>query len=121
MQWLAVGLGAAFGAMLRTWLARFNGAHEWMPLGTLAANVLGGLLIGMALVYAERLHPHARFFIITGFLGGLTTFSTFSAEVFAFIQKGEMAQALAWVGLQVAITLAATALGFYGIRLLAQA
>ncbi len=52
MQWLAIGLGAAFGACLRAWLTRFNLLHSWIPLGTLGANVLGGLLIGLALVWS---------------------------------------------------------------------
>ena len=74
MQWLAIGLGAAIGACLRGWLARFNPMHHWIPLGTLGANVLGGLLIGLALVWFERvgsgLSPNIRLFVITGFLGG---------------------------------------------------
>ena len=82
MQWLAIGLGAAIGACLRGWLARFNPLHHWIPLGTLGDNVLGGLLIGLALVWFERvgsgLSPNIRLFVITGLLGGLTTFSTFS-------------------------------------------
>ena len=94
MQWLAIGLGAAIGACLRGWLARFNPLHIWIPLGTLGANVLGGLLIGLALVWFERvgsgLSPNVRLFVITGFLGGLTTFSTFSVEVFTFINNGKL-------------------------------
>ena len=117
MQWLAIGLGAAFGACLRGWLARFNPLHHWIPLGTLGANVLGGLLIGLALVWFERmgsgLSPNIRLFMITGFLGGLTTFSTFSAEVFTFIHQGRLMAALSLVGLHVGLTLVATALGFY--------
>lgn len=117
MQWLAIGLGAAFGACLRGWLARFNPLHHWIPLGTLGANVLGGLLIGLALVWFERmgsgLSPNIRLFVITGFLGGLTTFSTFSAEVFTFIHHGRLLAALGLVGLHVGLTLLATVLGFY--------
>lgn len=116
MQWLMIGIGAAFGAMLRGWLAKFNTAHEWMLLGTLAANVLGGLLIGIALVHVDKLHPHARFFLITGFLGGLTTFSTFSAEVFTLMNSGKVIQAVIWIGMQVMITVLATALGFYAMK-----
>lgn len=108
-----IGIGAAFGAMLRGWLARFNSVHAWMPLGTLSANVLGGLLMGIALVFMEKMHVHARFFLATGFLGGLTTFSTFSAEVFQLIQTGKLLQAIFWVLLQVLCTLVATAVGFY--------
>ena len=117
MQWLAIGLGAAIGACLRGWLARFNPLHHWIPLGTLGANVLGGLLIGLALVWFERmgsgLSPNIKLFVITGFLGGLTTFSTFSAEVFTFIHHGRLLAALGLVGLHVGLTLLATALGFY--------
>jgi CrcB protein len=121
MQWLAIGLGAALGACLRGWLARFNPLHHWIPLGTLSANILGGLLIGLALVWFERvgsgLPANVRLFVITGFLGGLTTFSTFSAEVFTFINAGRLLAGLGLVGLHVGLTLLATALGFYFFKL----
>ena len=121
MQWLAIGLGAAIGACLRGWLARFNPLHHWIPLGTLGANVLGGLLIGLALVWFERmgsdLSPNVRSFVITGFLGGLTTFSTFSAEVFTFIHNGKLLAGLGLIGLHVGLTLLATAIGFYLFKL----
>ncbi|TSB22333.1 chromosome condensation protein CrcB [Psychrobacter sp. YGAH215] len=122
MQWLAIGLGAAIGACLRGWLARFNPLHHWIPLGTLGANVLGGLLIGLALVWFERmgsdLSPNVRSFVITGFLGGLTTFSTFSAEVFTFIHNGKLLAGLGLIGLHVGLTLLATAIGFYLFKLI---
>ena len=122
MQWLAIGLGAAIGACLRAWLGRFNLVHSWIPLGTLGANILGGLLIGIALVWVERagsgLSDHVRVFVITGFLGGLTTFSTFSAEVFSFIHDGRVLAGLSLVGLHVGLTLLATALGFYLFKML---
>ena len=122
MQWLAIGLGAAIGACLRGWLARFNPMHHWIPLGTLGANVLGGLLIGLALVWFERmgsdLSPNVRLFVITGFLGGLTTFSTFSAEVFTFIHNGKLLAGLGLIGLHVGLTLLATAIGFYLFKLI---
>ena len=121
MQWLAIGLGAAIGACLRGWLARFNPLHRWIPLGTLGANVLGGLLIGLALVWFERmgsdLSSNVRSFVITGFLGGLTTFSTFSAEVFTFIHNGKLLAGLGLIGLHVGLTLLATAIGFYLFKL----
>ena len=121
MQWLAIGLGAAIGACLRGWLARFNPLHHWIPLGTLGANVLGGLLIGLALVWFERmgsdLSSNVRSFVITGFLGGLTTFSTFSAEVFTFIHNGKLLAGLGLIGLHVGLTLLATAIGFYLFKL----
>ena len=122
MQWLAIGLGAAIGACLRGWLARFNPLHHWIPLGTLGANVLGGLLIGLALVWFERvgsgLSPNIRLFVITGFLGGLTTFSTFSVEVFTFIHNGKLLAGLGMIGLHVGLTLLATAIGFYFFKLI---
>ena len=121
MQWLAIGLGAAFGACLRAWLSRFNALNSWVPLGTLSANILGGLLIGLALVWFERmgsdLSPNIRLFVITGFLGGLTTFSTFSAEVFTFISAGKVLAGLGLIGLHVGLTLLATAAGFYLFKL----
>ena len=122
MQWLAIGLGAAFGACLRAWLSRFNALNSWVPLGTLSANILGGLLIGLALVWFERmgsnLSDHVRVFVITGFLGGLTTFSTFSAEVFTFISAGKVLAGLGLIGLHVGLTLLATAAGFYFFKLI---
>ena len=81
---MAVGGGAAAGAWLR-WLLgmMLNPVFPTLPLGTLAANLLGGWLMGLALGFLghyESLPPEMRLFITTGFLGGLTTFSTFSAE-----------------------------------------
>lgn len=123
MYWLIVGLGAGLGAILRAWLARFNNIASTsllgIPLGTLSANVLGGLLMGIALVYSERLSPTLRGLVTTGFLGGLTTFSTFSAETFTLLQQGRIVTALALIGLHVGLTLLATAIGFYAIKGLA--
>jgi CrcB protein len=80
----AVGFGAAAGAWLRWWLGiALNHVVPTLPLGTLAANLIGGYLIGLAVALMEHyqaLPPELRLFVITGFLGGLTTFSTFSAE-----------------------------------------
>ncbi len=83
-QFLAVGAGAALGSVLRWALAlAFNQPGASLPLGTLAANCLGGFLVGVAIALFEHhddLPPVVRLFSITGFLGGLTTFSTFSGE-----------------------------------------
>ncbi|MCC9595927.1 fluoride efflux transporter CrcB [Rubrivivax benzoatilyticus] len=100
---LSIALGAALGALLRWWLGlALNGLFPTLPPGTLAANLLGGYLIGVALaLFAHHvtLPPEWRLFAITGFLGGLTTFSTFSAEVVVLLQQGR----LAWAGATVAV------------------
>jgi CrcB protein len=93
MSWLAVGVGAAVGAWLRWGLGMLmNTIHSHLPLGTLLANLLGGYLIGIAVAFFNHstgLSPEWRLFVITGFLGGLTTFSTFSAESVMLMQRGE--------------------------------
>lgn len=98
---LAISLGAALGALLR-WVLSLSLNHSFpsLPLGTLMANLVGGYLIGLAMaVFAQLpdLTPEWRLFIITGFLGGLTTFSTFSAEVVTQLQQGRLAWAAATV------------------------
>lgn len=118
MQWLWIGVGAASGAILRWWLSRLNGLHPWLPYGTLLANILGGLLMGIALVLAQKLSPTLRLFVTTGFLGGLTTFSTFSAEVFTLFNDGKIMQGLVLISIHILLTLLATAVGFYSIKLL---
>lgn len=115
-----VGLGAAFGAWLR-WLLGLlmNPLFPTLPLGTLAANLLGGFLMGLALgVFAhyQSLAPEWRLFITTGFLGGLTTFSTFSAEAVTLLLRQQYGWFAAHIGVHVAGTLAATLIGFALIR-----
>ena len=99
MTFVAVGLGAALGAWLRWGLALWlGGAHDKVQVGTLAANLGGGYLIGIALgFFAAYPHiaPEWRLFAITGFLGGLTTFSTFSGEAMVLLQRGDYGWALA--------------------------
>ena len=93
LAFVAVFVGAGLGALLRWWLgARLNPVFPTLPLGTLAANLLGGLLVGIAVAWLNRhpvLAPELRLLVITGFLGGLTTFSTFSAEVVSLLARGE--------------------------------
>ena len=116
---LAVGLGAAFGAWSR-WLLglALNPLLPAMPLGTLAANLIGGYLIGIA-VGAFHLNsglPVAlKLFVITGFLGGLTTFSTFSAEVVERLLAGQLTLAIGLAVLHLAGSLTATYLGLMSI------
>jgi CrcB protein len=122
IAFLAIGLGAAIGAWLRWGLGLWlNPLFPTMPLGTLAANLVGGYSIGLAIAwFAEHpgLPPEARLFLITGLLGGLTTFSTFSAEVVTAMMRG------LWLsGSLIALThmtgsFLATGLGFYSMRLL---
>jgi CrcB protein len=121
-QIAAVGIGAALGAWLR-WLFGLwlNASFPTVPPGTLAANLVGGYLIGMAMgFFAEHpgLPPEARLFAITGFLGGLTTFSTFSAEVVTLIGRSQWGWALAASGLHLIGSLFMTGLGLATVRLL---
>ncbi|TCS69227.1 camphor resistance protein CrcB [Sulfuritortus calidifontis] len=118
----AVGLGAALGAWLRWGLGLWlNPVHAGLPLGTLAANLIGGYLIGLAIAYFAQhpgLSPEARLFVITGFLGGLTTFSTFSAEVFTLLSRAQYAMGLAAIGAHLIGSLVMTGLGVWTFRLL---
>ncbi len=99
----AVGVGAALGAWLRWALSHWlNPVMPQVPLGTLAANLGGGFAIGAAIAYLgaqDELSPAWRLFIVTGFLGGLTTFSTFSAESMLMLQEGRAGWALLHAGL----------------------
>ena len=95
MMWspvLAISAGAAGGALLRWQLGvQLNSLFPTVPPGTLAANLIGGYIIGFAIAYlaqAPNLAPEWRLFIITGFCGGLTTFSTFSSEIVTLLQQG---------------------------------
>lgn len=112
---LSICIGASAGALLRWQLAlRLNAAGAALPWGTLAANLLGGYLVGVAVAWlAGRpdLPPQLRLLLVTGFLGGLTTFSTFSAEVVQQLQQGRPAGALLLAGAHLAGSLLLTGLG----------
>jgi CrcB protein len=119
MGFLGVGVGAAIGAWLRYGLAGWlNPLWPGFPLGTLAANLLGGYLVGVAVAFfsdSSGLHPALRLFLITGFLGGLTTFSSFSAEVVALFMREEWSRALGLAMLHVVGSLSLTAAGVWTV------
>lgn len=118
----AVGIGAAIGAWLRWGLGLLlNTVYPAIPMGTLAANLLGGYLIGLALAWFAQhpgLAPEWRLLLVTGFLGGLTTFSTFSAEVFTLLARSQYNLAVAAIVLHLAGSLAMTGLGVLTVKLL---
>jgi CrcB protein len=117
-MWLpifAIFFGAGFGALLR---AGFNyatvGMASSVPLGTFISNMVGGYLIGIAVAFFgnnPHLSPEWKLLVVTGFLGGLTTFSSFSAEVVGFMQRGEFTWALGTALLNLVGSLVLTFLG----------
>ena len=123
MGLLAVGGGSAIGGCARWGLSIWlNPRHPHFFFGTFAANAIGGLLVGLAMAHFMR-HPDIsvewRLAITTGFLGGLTTFSSYSAEVIGLIDRDEMAWALVVAGSHLAASLLLTAVGFWVYRELA--
>ena len=122
---LAVGIGAALGAWLRWALAvLLNPVLPALPLGTLAANIVGGYLVGVAIeIFTQHtgISPEMRLFIITGFLGGLTTFSTFSAEAVALLTRAQYGWAAALISAHLAGSIVATILGMMTVKALTQA
>ena len=117
---IAVGIGAALGAWLRWWLGvALNAVTPNLPLGTLAANLVGGYLVGVAVEYFSQqgaIPVEMRLFVITGFLGGLTTFSSFSAEAVGLLMESRYA----WAGLLITShligSIAMTVLGIFTVR-----
>jgi CrcB protein len=112
---LAIFFGAGFGALLR---AGFNfatvGVISSLPLGTFISNMVGGYLVGIAVAFFGNnpdLSPEWKLFVVTGFLGGLTTFSSFSAEVVGFMQRGEFTWALGTALMNLVGSLVLTFLG----------
>lgn len=117
---LSVGVGAAIGAWMRWILGMFmNPLFPTLPLGTLAANLLGGFLIGVAMeffLHHNSLPAEARLFVITGFLGGLTTFSTFSAETVTLLTRAQYAWAAAMIATHLGGSIAMTILGIMTMK-----
>lgn len=120
---LAIGIGAVLGAWLRYGLGLWlNPVFSTMPLGTLAANLVGGYLVGAAVAVFHinaDLPPELKLFFVTGFLGALTTFSTFSAEVVHLIQSARYGWAAGSAALHLFGSLAMTGLGILTIHKLA--
>lgn len=121
-SFLAIGLGAALGAWLRWGLGLWlNPALPQLPIGTLTANLAGGYLIGLAIAFFIQhpgLSPEWRLLIITGFLGGLTTFSTFSAETVTLLLRGQYAWAAGIIAAHMGGSLLMTVLGIQTFKYL---
>lgn len=117
---LAVGVGGALGCWLRWWLAlMFTPLFPMLPLGTLLANLSGGLLIGVALGvfdHFQTLPAEARLLVVTGFLGGLTTFSTFSAETTTLLLRQQYGWFAANIGANLVGSIVMTILGLVATR-----
>ena len=117
---LAVGVGAALGAWLRWWLGvALNALNPNLPYGTLAANLIGGYLVGVAVEYFSQqgaLPMEVRLFVITGFLGGLTTFSTFSAEAVGLLMQSRYGWAMVLISGHLIGSIAMTVLGIVTVR-----
>ena len=121
---IAIAAGAALGAWARWGLSLWlNPAHHAVPIGTLAANLVGGYLIGLAVAgfaQAPQLAPEWRLFVITGMLGGLTTFSTFSAETIDLLQKQAYGWAFGTIAAHLLGSLAMTGLGLWTVKMVAR-
>ena len=119
---IAIFSGAGFGALLRWFLGmKLNSIYPSLPLGTLGANLLGGYMIGLAIAFFSNntsLSPEWRLLIITGFLGGLTTFSTFSAEMVSLIQEQKLTTVFMGLALHIGGSLIMTLLGMATFSLL---
>lgn len=112
---VAVSIGSAVGALFRWWLGtRLNGYFPDLPPGTVAANLIGAYVVGAAVAFFSTfsgIAPEWRLLIITGFCGGLTTFSTFSAELFALLRTGQALLACTAIAIHLGGSLLMTAAG----------
>ena len=119
---LALALGAALGALLRWQLgSRLNSFFPTIPPGTLTANLIGAYVVGLGIAFFatySAISPEWRLLVVTGFCGGLTTFSTFSAEITTLLQQGRVTWALAAVAVHVVGSVAMTFAGIGTVYLL---
>lgn len=119
---LAVGAGAMIGAWMRWGLSvMLNANFPTLPLGTLLANLIGGYLIGLFMGYSAlttTLAPEVRLFLVTGLLGGLTTFSSFSAEAVTLLTRGQYGWATTHILVHVLGSLVMTGLGLLTVQLI---
>jgi CrcB protein len=119
---VAISIGGSLGALLRWWLGTvFNNYFPAVPPGTLAANLIGAYVVGVAVAFFasySAIAPEWRLFVITGFCGGLTTFSTFSAEMVALLQQGRAGIALGGAALHLGGSLLMTFAGIGTVALI---
>jgi len=126
MYWsiFAVAIGGGLGSLIRWFLGlRLNALFPSLPLGTFAANVIAGYVIGVAVAgfaRAPQISPEWRLFVITGLMGGLSTFSTFSAEVVQHLQEGRLGWAAGEVAIHVGASLLMTVLGIATVALISR-
>ncbi len=116
-HWFYVFLGGGLGSVMRYFIGLWLNAHPYfMPYGTFAVNILGSFLIGLAggisLKYTAH-HPVLLYFFMTGFLGGFTTFSSFSFETFNLIRNGDLTMGIIYTTTSVILGLFTAALGFF--------
>lgn len=117
---MAVAGGSALGGLLRwAFNLHLNGLNPSLPPGTLLANLVGGYIVGLAAAYfatTPGLAPEWRLLAITGFCGGLTTFSSFSLEIVSLLQEDRLLLAATGIGLHLGGSLLMTTLGFLTMR-----
>ena len=116
-EYAIIGLGGFFGSIARFWMADAI-ERRWqyvLPIGTLAVNLLGSFLIGIviALFDRESINHTWRYFLATGFCGGFTTFSTFSAENVNMLKSGNLMDSVGYIALSIATCLAGTYFGYH--------
>lgn len=118
---ISIALGSVLGAWLRWFFSlKFNHYFPNLPLGTILVNLIGGFIIGFAISFFANssLSPNYRLFVITGFCGALTTFSTFSAEVIGLLQDQKFSYAVALIAIHLIGSLICTIIGIYSYQLI---